>query len=115
MSHPDYDAAITMQTVEKYHPDWMFDLSDEVLPKIKHSAHRRQLLSPLMIHDGHTLLFHVGGFLDRYHGRADYEKSVLYTVFGLKIKPVINDCVIIDIDNEKDLITAEALLAQKSL
>lgn len=109
MSHTDFDAAITMQRVEKYHPDWMFDLSDEVLPKSKISVHRRQLLSPLMIHDGHSLLFHAGGFLDRYHGRVDYERNALYTIFGSQIKPVVNDEMIIDIDSEKDMRLAEAV------
>ena len=110
MSHPDYDAAITMQRVGKFHPDWMFDYSATALPKIKRSAHRRQLLPPLMIHDGHSLLFHIGDFLDRYHGRVDYEENALYAIFGSKIKPIVNDCVIVDIDNQQDLVVAGALL-----
>jgi CMP-N-acetylneuraminic acid synthetase len=105
-----YDAAISMQNVEKFHPEWMFDLNTEILPKVKEIHYRRQVLPQKMIHDSHTLLFRSEGFYKRYKGLITYEKGCRYSIFGAKIKPLINNEVIIDIDTEKDLKLAQAFL-----
>lgn len=106
----DYDAAISMQNVEKFHPEWMFDYNEKVLPLVTESHYRRQSLSQKMIHDGHTLIFKKDEFFRRYRGELPYDQKKRYSVFGAKFKPLINDKVIIDIDTKKDLILAEALL-----
>lgn len=106
-----YDAAISMQNVEKHNPEWMFDLNDAVLPTKSAAHYRRQCLPQKMIHDGHTLVFRVPDFLRRYHGEMAYDADVLYSIFGTRIKPLVNTFVIIDIDTAKDLKIAEALLS----
>lgn len=108
--HRDYDAALTMQNVEKFNPEWMFDLRQDLLPRVRQVDCRRQMLTQKMIHDGHTLIFKTENFFKRYKGIVPYEKDYSYAVFGAKIKPVINTSAIIDIDTEKDLRLAEALL-----
>ena len=109
-SNKDYDAAISMQNVEKFHPAWMFDLNEETLSKERESHYRRQMLPQKMIHDGHTLIFKKDEFSRRYRGELPYDKKKRYSIFGTKFKPLINDKVIVDIDIKKDLILAEALL-----
>jgi len=106
----DYDAVISMQNVEKFHPDWMFDLNDEVLPKVKEAHYRRQMLSHKMIHDGHTLLFRKDNFLNRYKGVLPYEKGYMCSIYGSKIRPLINNEVIVDIDTGKDLKLAKVII-----
>lgn len=110
-ANKDFDAAISMQNVEKYHPAWMFDFNDEVLSKEKEVHYRRQMLPQKMIHDGHTLLFKSKEFTNKYMGLVPYETEYKYSIFGDRIKPIINSKVIIDIDTEKELELAEAVIA----
>lgn len=107
----DYDAVISMQNVEKFHPEWMFDFNKEVLPKEKTSHSRRQMLPQKMIHDGHTLIFKTEGFYKRYKGLLVFDKEYKYSIFGAKIKPLINNKLIIDIDTIKDLRLVESVMA----
>jgi len=109
----DYDAVISMQNVEKFHPEWMFDYNERVLPLATESHYRRQSLPQKMIHDGHTLMFKKDEFCRRYRGDLPYDKKKRYSIFGTKFKPLINDEVIVDIDTRKDLILAEALLSHR--
>lgn len=106
----EYDAVISMQNVEKYHPDWMFDYHEDRLPREKEIHYRRQMLQQKMIHDGHTLLFRKDEFYQRYKGELSYDDVYKYAIFGTTIKPLINHLVIVDIDTEKDLSLAEAVL-----
>jgi CMP-N-acetylneuraminic acid synthetase len=99
-----------MQKVEKFHPAWMFDLNEETLPKERESHYRRQMLPQKMIHDGHTLIFRKDEFYSRYMGKLPYDKQCRYAIYGTKIKPLINNEVIVDIDVEKDLKLAEAII-----
>ena len=108
--NPDYDAAISMQNVEKFHPDWMFDFDEDLLPSAEERNYRRQALPQKMIHDGHTLIFRRQPFLERYDKRVRYDKRIRYGIFGSRIKPVLNSYPIVDIDTEKDFRLAEALL-----
>jgi hypothetical protein len=71
------------------------------------------MLPPKMIHDGHTLIFKADDFYKRYNGELPYDKKYGYSIYGSKIKPLINNEVIIDIDTRKDLIVAEAVLQKK--
>lgn len=108
-----YDAAISMQNVEKYNPEWMYDLDETVLPTKRAAHYRRQCLPQLMIHDGHTLLFRINRFMERYRGTVPYDADATYSVFGTRIKPLINNDIIIDIDTARDLQLAGALLSVK--
>lgn len=110
----DYDAVISMQNVEKYHPAWMFDFNNKVLPQEKACHYRRQMLPQKMIADGHTLIFRAKNFYDRYDGLVNYDSTIKYSIFGDKIKPLINDAAIIDIDTEKDLKIARSLLTEQT-
>jgi len=108
--NPDYDAVMSFQNVEKFHPDWMFDYNADLLGRVKETHYRRQMLSQKMIHDGHTLLFRSAKFLGKYSGEADYGKEYRYGIYGERIKPQINSEVIIDIDTAKDLTIAGAII-----
>jgi CMP-N-acetylneuraminic acid synthetase len=109
-ANKDFDAAISMQNAEKYHPAWMFDFNDEVLPKEKETHYKRQMLPQKMIHDGHTLIFKSKKFINKYKGLISYDTEYKYSVYGDRIKPIINDKVIIDIDTKKELELAEAVI-----
>ena len=109
----DYDAVISMQNVEKFHPEWMFDYNEKLLPLVAESHYRRQSLPQKMIHDGHTLIFKKDEFFRRYRGELPYDQKKRYSIFGTRFKPLINDEVIVDIDTRKDLILAEALLNRR--
>ncbi len=102
---------ISMQNVEKFHPEWMFDYNETILPLATEINYRRQSLPQKMIHDGHTLIFRKNAFLRKYRGELPYNKRKKYSIFGTKFKPLINDEAITDIDTKKDLILAEALLS----
>jgi len=106
----DFDAVVSMQNVEKYHPDWMFDYNEGLLPKEKETHYRRQMLPQKMIPDGHTLIFKSEGFYRRFKGMVAYEKDYRFSIFGEKIRPLINSELIIDIDTEKDIILAEKVI-----
>jgi CMP-N-acetylneuraminic acid synthetase len=108
--HMNYDMAISMQNVEKNHPDWMYDFNEEILPRKKEVHYRRQMLPQKMQSDGHTFIFRIKKFLDNYKGLSDYNKDYALSVYGEKIKPVINDNIIIDIDTRNDFLLAEAIL-----
>jgi len=105
-----YDGVISMQNVEKFHPAWMLDYNEDILPREVEYHYRRQFLPQKMIHDGHTLVFIKDDFYNRYNGKLPYNKEYKYSIFGSKIKPLINNEIIIDIDTRKDLILAEAVM-----
>jgi len=109
----DYDAVISMQRVEKFHPDWMFPYNNGLLPKMEEVHYRRQSLSPKMIPDGHTLLFKIRKFVTKHKGIRPYRKEYRYSIFGDKIRSLTTDKLIIDIDTKKDLHLAEAFLQAK--
>lgn len=104
----DYDCVLSMKNVEKFNPAWMFDLNETVLPVRKEQVYRRQDMTQLMIHDGHTILFRSEHFLE--FCRNNCEQTIMYEAFGKKIKPMLNDKLIIDIDTVRDLELAKAAL-----
>jgi len=106
----DYDAVIGMQNVEKFHPAWMYDFNDEILLPKKELHYRRQLLPQKMIGDGHTFIFKSEKFYRKYKGEISYDKSIQYSIFGDKIKPLINEELIVDIDTDKDLKLSSAII-----
>ena len=109
----EFDAAISMQNVEKYNPASMLDYNEDVLPKIKEIHYRRQKLPQKMIHDGHTLIFKSRDFLNRYEGLRPYRKEYLYEIFGEAAKPIISHEPVIEIDSSGDLLLAEAIINHK--
>ena len=108
LENKDYDAVISMQNVEKFNPAWMFDLNEDILPVKKIEGYRRQDLKQLMIHDGHTILFRTKHFFEFMERKS--KQNIMYEAFGKKIKPMLNDKLIIDIDTERDLKLAAAVL-----
>ena len=113
LENKDYDAVISMQNVEKFNPAWMFELNEETLPVKGEKGYRRQDLKQFMIDDGHTILFRTKYFLEFM--KKNSEINVIHEAFGRKIKPLLNDKLIIDIDTEKDLKLAEAVLKSVNL
>jgi len=109
--HGDYDCVMSMQNVEKFNPSWIFELNENTLPLKKNENYRRQDLTQFMIHDGHTVLFRTSYFLKFME--INSAKNTMYEAFGRKIKPMLNDKLIIDIDTKKDLILAEAVLKSR--
>lgn len=104
----DYDGVLSMQNVEKFNPDWMFELNEDVLPVKKSKGYRRQDLKQLMIHDGHTILFRTKHFTEFME--SNRKQTIMYQALGKKIKPMLNDKLVIDIDTERHLKLAEAVL-----
>jgi len=88
---------------------WMFEYNDEILLD-KNAPYRRQNLKRYMIHDGHTILFRIEPFIEYMKKRRN---DSLYCMFGKKIKPMINDKLIIDIDTYKDLELAKLFFEGK--
>jgi len=111
----DYNAVISVQNVGKYNPSWMFEFNERILPARRCKVYRRQDLKQYMIHDGHTVLFRTKYFLEFMTEGKLEQKRGLYDAFGKRIKPMINDRVIIDIDSEKDLKLAEAVIIQGNM
>lgn len=107
----DYDCVLSMQNVEKFNPAWIFELDEDVLPAKRSEGYRRQDLKQFMIHDGHTILFRTKHFLEFMESNS--KQTIMYGVFGKKIKPMLNDRLVIDIDTEKDLKLAEAVLMRQ--
>ncbi|MCM8823957.1 MAG: hypothetical protein NC822_04710 [Candidatus Omnitrophica bacterium] len=104
----DYDAVLSMQNVEKYNPSWMFEYNEEILPLKEKEGYRRQDLKQFMIHDGHTILFRSDYFINFIkNGKKD---EFMYQTFGKKIKPLINNKLIVDVDTKSDLILADSVL-----
>ncbi|ODS41276.1 MAG: hypothetical protein A7315_02060 [Candidatus Altiarchaeales archaeon WOR_SM1_79] len=108
VENKDYECVLSMQNVEKFNPAWMFKLNKNMLSAKKSEGYRRQDLKQLMIHDGHTILFRSKYFLEFMKTKS--KQNIMYEAFGKKIKPILNDKLIIDIDTEKDLKLAEAVL-----
>jgi len=108
--HGDYDMVISMQNVEKYHPFWMYDYNEVILPRKPGVPYRRQMLPQKMTHDGHTFIFKIKEFIERYKGLVDYNKEYSRSIYGDKIKPMINNEVIIDIDTERDIKIARCII-----
>jgi len=104
----DYDAVISMQNVEKYNPAWLFELNEDVLLMKKEEAYRRQDLKQYMVPDGHTILVRNNHFLKFM--AENLPTRFIYAALGKKIKPMLNDKLIIDIDMESDLELARATL-----
>lgn len=104
----DYDAVLSMQNVEKYNPAWMFELNEDILPAKKEEGFRRQDLKQYMFHDGHTILTRSSYFIEFMKRRNT--RKILCEAFGRKIKPMLNNKLVIDIDTEKDLKLAEAII-----
>ena len=111
-NNKEYDAVFSMQEVEKYHPEWIFEYNKRILPTKTSYHYRRQMLPKKMIHDGHTAVFRIPKFLTRYSEtkKQQFIKENMYSLFGDIIKPLVNDKIIVDIDSFKDFHIANALI-----
>lgn len=108
LRNKDYDCTLSMENVEKFNPASMFELNKNVLHTKKSEGYRRQDLKQLMIHDGHTTLFRTKHFLD--YMKRNFRQNIMYESFGKKIKPMLNDKLVVDIDTERDFMLVEAVL-----
>ena len=113
-THKDYDGAISMQNVEKFNPEAMYDYNEETLPFEEKSSYRRQTNPQKMIHDGHTFIFKSQKFYKRFKNGESYNTKCLYSVYGDKFKPIINNEVVIEIDTEKDFKLTKAFICYKN-
>jgi CMP-N-acetylneuraminic acid synthetase len=113
IENKDYDCVLSMQNVEKFNPASMFDLNKEILPVKIMEGYRRQDLKQFMIADGHTVLFRTKHFLESM--KINFKQNITYEIFGKKIKPMLNDKLIIEIDTERDFKLAEAVLKFRDL
>lgn len=107
-NNPDFDGALSMQNVEKYNPAWMFSYNEDILPSKETQKARRQDLEKFMIHDGHTILVRAKYFTDFMAGKNP--ETIMYEPFGRKIKPIITNQLIVDVDTQRDLDLACAIL-----
>jgi len=108
--HKEYDAAMSMHKLDKFHPAWMFDYNTGMLKGRKKTPHLRQLVRPKMMHDGHTIIFRVGKFLKKCELLRPGREVCLYSTYGDRIKPIINDRLVIDIDEKRDMDLARAFI-----
>ncbi len=111
LEHQEYDCVLSMQNVEKFNPAWMYELDKDMLPMTRSTVYRRQDLKQHMIPDGHTILFRSARFIEFM--QKNPKTSYMFEPFGDRIKPWLNNEVIIDIDTEKDFLFAEAFLSFK--
>jgi len=112
--HKNYDAVVSMQNVQKFHPEWMFKYSEKNIPRQKQAPHNRQSLSQMMIHDAHTLIFKTDEFYEKFKGITPYDKKHLYSIYGNKIKPLITNEMLADIDTVKDLKLIRAIMSNRT-
>jgi CMP-N-acetylneuraminic acid synthetase len=107
-SNQIYDAVMSVELNEHYHPDVMFKYDNNVLERKYTKEYRSQCREKYMIHDGHTILFKSDYFIKYMKERR--EPLYLYEQFGKHIKPIINKNIVIDIDRECDFKLAEAMI-----
>ena len=107
----EYDCVISMQNVEKFNPLEMLELNNDILPKQKMTAFMRQDLQQYMLSDGHTILFRPDHFLNFMRSKKKVE--YIFEAFGKKVKPMINEKFIIDIDTARDFEIASAFIQYK--
>ncbi|MBF0118506.1 MAG: hypothetical protein HQK79_06695 [Desulfobacterales bacterium] len=109
-----FDAVLSFQAVEKFHPAWMVEFSEDKLPKWIEKGYRRQELVPYMIHDGHTCITRYDYFIPFWREKDIKKTGQMYESFGKTIKPWINNKLVIDIDTERDYYLAKAILEAKT-
>ena len=79
----------------------MFELNEEIIPRKKDSGYRRQDLPQFMIPDGHITLFRTHYFIKFMKNK--HPINYRYETLGRKIRPMLHNKLIIDIDTERDL------------
>lgn len=107
-SNPIYDAVMSVELNEHYHPEVMFKYDNNILERKYTKEYRGQCREKYMIHDGHTILFKSDYFIKYMEKRR--EPKYLYEQFGKHIKPIINKNIVVDIDTEQDFKLAEAVI-----
>ena len=86
----------------------MFELNEEIIPRKKDSGYRRQDLPQFMIPDGYITLFSTQYFIKFMKNK--HPINYRYETLGRKIRPMLHNKLIIDIDTERDLELARAIL-----
>lgn len=105
------DCVMTVQGVERFHPNWMLKLDKEkkVEPYSPVKIYRRQDLSDYYIDDGAVVVIKKE-ILMRNDGNP------LFPAFGNNIRAIIQDSQdVVDIDSQHDYFLAEAILRARKL
>jgi len=105
----DYDCVMSFRKVEHENPEVVFPYTDDILPMMISKEYMSQKRNNYMVHDGHTILFNTKKFKE-YMQQEHKGPNYLYRQFGCKIKPLIHDNIVLDIDNLNDFKLAEAYL-----
>jgi CMP-N,N'-diacetyllegionaminic acid synthase len=107
------DSVQTIAPVGKFHPYWMFDYSSDgkIKKHIRNNIFRRQDLPPLYSPTGAVYVMKTGVLLDAENNRDDPHAFLGTDRRALIVAP--EDSV--DIDTEKDLYVAEAMLRVQAL
>ena len=108
------DCVISFQNIEKYNPAWMTPVTKKHLPDYwMEQSYRRQKLQQYMIHDGHSITFRYSYFAKFIEKNGWDYVGKMYEFYGSKIKPILHDNIIIDIDTQSDLNYAEYYMSEQ--
>jgi CMP-N-acetylneuraminic acid synthetase len=107
----DYDCAMSFKEVNE-HPEYMYIYNETVLNKLKTKLYRRQDIKKHMIHDGHTILMRYNYF--KQFMKKGKEPSYLYEQFGSKIKPIIMENLMMQINNMYEFNIAESIIGRNN-
>lgn len=106
------DSVRSFCPVGKWHPAWMSKLNgDKVEPLQPGSIHRRQDLSPLLLHDGVVVAMSRSSLLRGHRFPTDP-----HAFFGIDRRGIHTGMgETVEIDHERDLFWAEAVLRERSM
>lgn len=108
------DSVRSFCTVGKWHPAWMSrlagDAGDEVQPLAAGSIHRRQDLEPVYLHDGGCVAMTRASLLRGRENAGDP-----HAMFGTDRRGVVSEEAAVEVDAERDLLLAEAILRSRGL
>ena len=106
------DSVRTFCPVGKWHPAWMSKLdNDRVTPLHPGSIHRRQDLTPLYLHDGAAVAVSRASML-----RGESAPTDPHAFFGVDRRGIRTETgETVEIDHQRDLYWAEAVLREREL
>lgn len=103
------DCLVTLADAGKYNPYWMFqEQGGHIRPYLNSTTNRRQELPRFLVPTGSALLFRVAGY------DPDRPREHLYSTFGREVEYMVEGAHdTVDIDSERDLAVAGAVLASR--
>jgi CMP-N-acetylneuraminic acid synthetase len=106
-ANDDYDCAMSFKKVNEQ-PEYMYEYNESELYGFKTNSYRRQDIPKYMIHDGHTILFRYDYF--KKFMEMGRKPSYLYEQFGSKIKPIILENLMSQINDMYEFRLAESII-----